>query len=42
MQTPSGIYSMTESGIAANIGYLKSVGIAADRSMFDTSLLAGL
>lgn len=42
MQTPSGIYSMTESGIAANIGYLKSVGIAADRSMFDTSLLAEL
>jgi hypothetical protein len=33
---------MSEAGIAANIGYLKSVGIAADRSMFDTSLLADL
>jgi len=40
IDTPSGIFSMTESGIAANIGYLKSIGIAAERSMFDTSLLA--
>jgi ABC-type nitrate/sulfonate/bicarbonate transport system substrate-binding protein len=42
IDTPNGIFSMTEAGIAANIGYLKSVGIAADRSMFDTSLLADL
>ena len=33
---------MSEAGIAANVAYLKSVGIAADRSMFDTTLLAGL
>jgi ABC-type nitrate/sulfonate/bicarbonate transport system substrate-binding protein len=39
IETPSGIFSMTEEGIAANIKYLKSIGIAADRSMFDTSLL---
>jgi ABC-type nitrate/sulfonate/bicarbonate transport system substrate-binding protein len=42
IDTPNGIFSMAEAGIAANIGYLKSVGIAADRSMFDTSLLADL
>jgi ABC-type nitrate/sulfonate/bicarbonate transport system substrate-binding protein len=42
IDTPNGIFSMTEAGIAATIGYLKSVGIAADRSMFDTSLLADL
>ena len=30
---------MTEAGIAANIRYLKGIGIAADRSMFDTTLL---
>jgi len=42
IDTPSGIFSMTAAGIAANIGYLKSVGIAADRSMFDTSLLADI
>jgi ABC-type nitrate/sulfonate/bicarbonate transport system substrate-binding protein len=42
IDTPNGIFSMTEAGVSANIGYLKSVGIAADRSMFDTSLLADL
>jgi ABC-type nitrate/sulfonate/bicarbonate transport system substrate-binding protein len=42
IDTLSGIFSMTDAGINANIGYLKSIGIAADRSMFDTSLLAGL
>lgn len=42
IDAPSGIFSMTEAGISANIGYLKSIGIAADRSMFDTSLLASL
>ena len=30
---------MSEDGIAANIRYLKSIGIAAERSMFDTTLL---
>jgi ABC-type nitrate/sulfonate/bicarbonate transport system substrate-binding protein len=39
IDTPHGIFSMTEDGIAANIKYLKSIGIAADRSMFDTTLL---
>jgi ABC-type nitrate/sulfonate/bicarbonate transport system substrate-binding protein len=42
MEAPDGIFSMSEAGIAANVAYLKSVGIAADRSMFDTTLLAGL
>lgn len=39
IDTPSGIFSMTEAGIADNIRYLHSIGINADRSMFDTSLL---
>jgi ABC-type nitrate/sulfonate/bicarbonate transport system substrate-binding protein len=39
IDTPSGIFSMSEAGIAANIKYLKSMGIMADRSMFDTTLL---
>jgi ABC-type nitrate/sulfonate/bicarbonate transport system substrate-binding protein len=39
IDTPSGIFSMSEESIAANIKYLKSIGIAADRSMFDTTLL---
>ena len=39
METPNGIFAMTEDGIAANLNYLKSIGIAADHSMFDTSLL---
>jgi NMT1/THI5 like protein len=39
IDTPQGIFSMTEAGIAANIRYLKSIGIMADRSMFDTTLL---
>lgn len=30
---------MTEGGIAANIKYLTSMGIAADRAMFDISPL---
>jgi ABC-type nitrate/sulfonate/bicarbonate transport system substrate-binding protein len=42
IDTPGGIFSMSDAGIGANVGYLKSVGIAADRSMFDTSLLAAL
>jgi ABC-type nitrate/sulfonate/bicarbonate transport system substrate-binding protein len=39
IETPHGILSMTEDGIAANIRYLKSTGVMADRSMFDTTLL---
>ena len=39
IDSPRGIFSMSEEGIAANIQYLKSIGIAADRSMFDTTLL---
>jgi ABC-type nitrate/sulfonate/bicarbonate transport system substrate-binding protein len=42
IDTPNGIFAMTDAGIAANVGYLKSVGIPADRSMFDASLLAEL
>lgn len=42
IDTPSGIFSMSEAAIADNIRYLKSIGIAADRSMFDTSLLEKL
>jgi ABC-type nitrate/sulfonate/bicarbonate transport system substrate-binding protein len=39
IEAPNGIYSMSDEGIAANIAYLKSIGIAADRSMFDTRVL---
>jgi hypothetical protein len=39
IESPHGIYSMTEEGIGANIRYLKSIGITADRAMFDTTLL---
>jgi ABC-type nitrate/sulfonate/bicarbonate transport system substrate-binding protein len=39
IDTPGGIFSMSETGIADNIRYLQSIGINADRSMFDTSLL---
>jgi len=39
IDTPNGIFSMSEESIAANIKYLKSIGIAAERSMFDTTLL---
>jgi hypothetical protein len=39
IETPNGIFSMSEDGIAANIKYLKGIGVAADRSMFDTTLL---
>jgi ABC-type nitrate/sulfonate/bicarbonate transport system substrate-binding protein len=39
IDTPQGIFSMSEEGIAANIKYLNSIGVKADRSMFDTSLL---
>jgi ABC-type nitrate/sulfonate/bicarbonate transport system substrate-binding protein len=39
IDNPAGIFSMTEAGIGANIRYLKGIGINAERSMFDTSLL---
>jgi ABC-type nitrate/sulfonate/bicarbonate transport system substrate-binding protein len=39
IETPGGIFSMSEASIAENIRYLKSIGINAERSMFDTSLL---
>lgn len=39
IDTPAGIFSMSEAGIAANVRYLRSIGIMAERSMFDTSLL---
>jgi ABC-type nitrate/sulfonate/bicarbonate transport system substrate-binding protein len=42
IETPQGIFSMSEAGIAANIKYLKSIGVNADRSVFDTSVLEKL
>jgi ABC-type nitrate/sulfonate/bicarbonate transport system substrate-binding protein len=39
IETPNGVFAMSEQGIAANIKYLNGIGIAADRSLFDTSLL---
>jgi len=39
IDTPHGIFAMTEEGIAANIRYLRSNRIMAERSMFDTTLL---
>ena len=39
IETPEGIFAMSEAGIAANIKYLRAIGINADRSMFDTSVL---
>lgn len=42
IESPHGIFAMTEEGIAANIRYLKSIGIMAERSMFDTTLLEGI
>ena len=40
IDTPAGIYALTEDGIAANIKALGLVGITATREMFDTTLLA--
>ena len=36
---PTGVFAMTEEGIAANIEALSKVGITATREMFDTTLL---
>jgi ABC-type nitrate/sulfonate/bicarbonate transport system substrate-binding protein len=40
IEAPGGIFSMSDEGIAKNIEALAQVGIKADKSMFDTSLLA--
>lgn len=40
MDTPNGIYAMTEEGIARNIEALDKLGIKAKRDLFDTTLLA--
>ncbi|MFM8746503.1 MAG: ABC transporter substrate-binding protein [Aestuariivirga sp.] len=40
METPAGIFAMTEEGIQKNIDALSQVGIKATKDMFDTSLLA--
>jgi ABC-type nitrate/sulfonate/bicarbonate transport system substrate-binding protein len=39
IEAASGVFSMTEDGIAANIEALSKVGIKATREMFDTTLL---
>jgi hypothetical protein len=39
METPGGIFHMTEEGIEANIRALSHIGITAERSHFDTTLL---
>lgn len=39
IESPAGIFAMTEEGIAANIEALSKVGIMATRDMFDTTLL---
>ena len=40
METPAGIFSMTDEAIQKNIDALSQVGIKATKDMFDTSLLA--
>jgi ABC-type nitrate/sulfonate/bicarbonate transport system substrate-binding protein len=42
MQSPKGIYAMTEDGIARNIASLAKLGVDGKPSMFDTSVLAEL
>ncbi|NOX23412.1 MAG: ABC transporter substrate-binding protein [Actinobacteria bacterium] len=39
IEHPDGIFAMSEDAIAANISALAEVGVMADRSMFDTTLL---
>ena len=39
METPSGIFSMSEDDIEANLSALGEVGIVGSRDMFDTTLL---
>lgn len=40
MDTPNGIYAMSEEGISRNIEALDKLGIKANRDLFDTTLLA--
>ena len=40
IESPHGIFSMTEEGIAQNVDYLNKIDIKATTDMFDTSLLA--
>jgi ABC-type nitrate/sulfonate/bicarbonate transport system substrate-binding protein len=40
IESPHGIFTMTEDGIAQNIDYLNRIGIKADRARFDTTLVA--
>jgi hypothetical protein len=40
IESPSGIFSMSDEAIGKNIDALGQVGIKATREMFDTSLLA--
>lgn len=42
MESPDGLFAMTEAAIGRNIEYLQSIGLAATRAMFDTTLLAEL
>ncbi|KAA2314243.1 myristoyl transferase [Pseudooceanicola sediminis] len=39
IESPAGIFAMTEDGIEGNIAALEAVGIKATRDMFDTTLL---
>lgn len=39
IETPAGIFAMTEEGIEANLSALGEVGIVGSRDMFDTTLL---
>lgn len=39
MESPAGVFAMTEEGIAANLEALSRVGITGTRDMFDTTLL---
>ena len=40
IETPAGIFALTEDGVAKNIAALAEIGIKATPAMFDTSLLA--
>ena len=40
IETPSGIFAMTEEDIAKNLAALAEIGIKGSREMFDTTLLA--
>ena len=39
IESPAGIFAMTEEGIAGNLEALAAVGIHGTRAMFDTTLL---